>query len=154
MKVILLQDVPKLGRRGQIKEVADGFGRNYLMPKGLAEPATEGAVKELEERNTVVDKRAEKELAHAQEQAAQLDGMDITIAAKANEQGDLYAQVSPKMIADVLGEKGHIISLRQVTISEPIKKTGEYPVKIIFNDGIEAEVTVTVAPEKEKEKSA
>jgi len=151
MKVILLQDVPKLGRKNDLKSVADGFGRNYLIPKGLARPATKGAVDELAQISAQEEAAAKEELVAAQKRAEELDGLEVPVIVKANDQGELYAQISAKMVVDALQEMGHKISLRQVTISEPIKKTGEYPVRIVFNDGIESEIQLIVSAEDEEE---
>ena len=147
MKVILLQDGPKFGKKSDVKDVADGFGRNYLIPKGLAKPATTTAVGELEGRRAEEAKQAEEELARAQAEALVLDGIEVEIHAKANEQGELYAQVPTKAVAEALNTQGHNITQKQITISEPIKRVGEHVVKVVFNDGIEAEVRVVVTPE-------
>ena len=149
MKVILLQDVPKLGKKNDVKEVADGFGRNYLIPKGLAEAATESVVNEATQRKAGEEKRAEEELRMAQDQAALVDGVEVQITSKANELGELYAQVPAKTIAEALGAKGYTVLAKQIAIPNPIKHIGEHAVTLTFNDGIEAEVKVVVVPEVE-----
>lgn len=144
MKVILLTDVPKLGRKNEIKTVADGFGRNYLVPKGLAKAATGETEKEVETLKEVDKIKAEKALVEAQKQAGELEGLIALIKAKSNEKGELYAQLHPSDIASKLKELEYKVSEKQIRIEKPIKKVGEYKVPITFSEGIEAEVKVIV----------
>jgi len=147
MKVILLKDVPQLGRKDEIKNVADGFGRNYLLPKGLAVAATEQVQKAADESRVKLSIEAEKALQETQKSAEEIEGLTLVIKSKANEKGDLYAQVHESDIVKKLKELGFSVSAKQIKIDEPIKRTGEYKVPIVFSEGIEAEVKAIVEPQ-------
>ena len=149
MKVLLLKDVYKLGRAGDIKKVADGYGRNYLIPQGLALPATESSVK-LAERiaEKATERRAilNKEL---QGIAEILQGMEIEFGVRASETGKLYGSVSPQMIADKIKELKDIDVERTQIVTESIRHLGEYVVPISLTLDLIPEVTVIVIREGE-----
>ena len=149
MKVLLLKDVYKLGRAGDIKKVADGYGRNYLIPQGLALPATDSSVK-LAERiaEKATERRAilNKEL---QGLAEILQGMEIEFGVRASETGKLYGSVSPQMIADKIQELKEIEVERTQIVTESIRNLGEYIVPISLTLDLIPEVTVIVVREGE-----
>lgn len=149
MKVLLLKDVYKLGRAGDIKKVADGYGRNYLIPQGLALPATDSSVK-LAERiaEKATERRAilNKEL---QGLAEILQGMEIEFGVRASETGKLYGSVSPQMIADKIKEHKEIEVERTQIVTESIRNLGEYIVPISLTLDLIPEVTVIVVREGE-----
>lgn len=147
MKVILLKDVNKLGKRFDIKEVADGYARNFLLSKNLAKPATEAAVKALETEKAAAEAMAVLDLAQTQDLVARLDGQEIEIPAKVSEEGNLYAGLTPQKISKVLQEKGYDVRKNQVRISGPIKEVGEYEVIVEFSHGLEAKVKIIVSEE-------
>ncbi len=149
MKVLLLKDVYKLGRAGDIKKVADGYGRNYLIPQGLALPATDSSVK-LAERiaEKATERRAilNKEL---QGLAEILQGMEVEFGVRASETGKLYGSVSPQMIADKIKELKDIEIERTQIVTESIRNLGEYIVPISLTLDLLPEVTVIVVREGE-----
>jgi large subunit ribosomal protein L9 len=133
MDVILLQDVARLGEAGEVRKVAAGYARNYLIPNGLAVLATKGSLRELEQRRKVEAKR-EKELAEeAKELAGRLDGITLTISAKTGEKDRLYGSVTTGDIAQALeAETGAAVDRRKIELEEPIRQLGIYtiPVKL------------------------
>jgi large subunit ribosomal protein L9 len=148
MKVILLKDIPKLGRKRDVKEVSVGFARNYLFRRGLAKPATEGALTEHEARVKRDTARAEKELTEAQDTVARIDGMEVVIPVRVTEKGSTYSSVTAQSIIKALEANGIKISARQVQLERPIEMVGEHIVPLMFSEGLEAELKVTVVPEK------
>lgn len=148
MRVILLQDVEKLGKKYDIKEVADGYARNFLIPKGLAKPATEEALQWLAIQKEIETKRAEEDLKKVQEIASAVDDQEIIIPVKVGEQDELFESITAQRIAEKLKELGFDIKKTQIALSEPIKELGEFPVKIKFEHNLEAEIKVIVVEEK------
>ena len=146
MKVILCKDVPGTGKKGQICEVADGYARNFLLKKGLAEPATTATAKEMREIEERKKREHEKELKQFQKAASTLDGEEIEINAKTTTEGKLYAAVHEQMIADTIKKRFRIlIDPRCIVLSRPIKEVGSYHVIIEFGHGLEAELTINVS---------
>ncbi|HAA89057.1 MAG: 50S ribosomal protein L9 [Thermoanaerobacterales bacterium 50_218] len=147
MKVILCQDVKNLGKKGDIVEVAEGYGRNYLFPRGLAVPASEGKIKEaklLKEGKARKEERARRE---AQEMAKKIEGRVVKIASRAGEEGKLYGAVTSRDIARALSEiLGKEIDKRKVELEEPLKMLGSYPVSVRLYPGVQAKITVEVVP--------
>jgi large subunit ribosomal protein L9 len=147
MKVILLQDVKKLGKKYEVKEVKDGFARNFLIPQGLAKIATKKALAWLEKQKEAEEKRAEEALKKVQEQASSLDGLELIIPVKVGEQGQLFESITSQKISEKLKELGFEIKKSQVDLEEPIEKIGEFPVKIKFDHNLEAEIKIIISPE-------
>lgn len=143
MKVILLEDLPGLGKTDQIKEVADGYAKNFLFVKHLAVAASPHAVAEREARHKKQKRNAECELREQQELACQLDGYEVEIAGKASAAGSLYAAVGPQKVADYLREHGYKVTKEQI-IMKPIKEAGEYKAMVKLGHGLESNVTVIV----------
>ena len=148
MRVILLQDVENLGKKYEIKEVNDGYARNFLIPKGLAKPATEEALKWLETQKEAEAKKAEEELKMVQERATAIDGLEVIIPVKIGEDGQLFESITSQKISEKLKELGFDIKKSQIELAEPIKELGEFPVKIKFEHNLEAEIRVIVIEEK------
>lgn len=148
MKVILLQDVENLGKKYEVKNVKAGHARNFLIPKGLAKPATKEVLKWLETQKEIEEKRAEEELKKAQEIASKLDGQEVTIPVKVGEEGQLFESITLQKIWEKLKELGFEIKKGQIDLTEPIKELGEFPIKIKFEHNLEAEVKVIVTEEK------
>lgn len=148
MKVILLQDVPKVGRRLEIKTVSEGFARNYLFPKKLASVATPAAILKLEQEREDEVERAKQELSKTQDLASQLDGLEIEIPTRISERGETYGSISNQKIAQILQSMGYDIKKSQVVLKEIIKKLGSYLVTITLIHGLEAEIRVTIVEEK------
>jgi large subunit ribosomal protein L9 len=149
MKVLLLKDVYKLGRAGDVKRVADGYGRNYLLPQGLAVLATSGALKQVEGiRQHAETNRAvlNKELSGVAEILARLT---LTFPAKAGETGKLYGSITSQMIADAIKEKVGIEVDRRQMDSEPIRTLGEHKTNVRLTVDLIPEITVIVHREGE-----
>ncbi|MEK7653324.1 MAG: 50S ribosomal protein L9 [Patescibacteria group bacterium] len=144
MKVILLKNIPKLGEAGEIREVSDGYARNFLLAKNLVEPATEENVKKLELEKEMKAKLAEEDLVVMEKIAERLNGTAIEIKGRVNEEGRLYAAITAPMIIKNLKEIGFEVKKGQVVLPEPIKEAGEYPVTVTLDHGLEAEITVIV----------
>ncbi len=144
MQVILLKNIPSLGNRGDIKDVTPGYARNYLIPQGWAEVVTEARVAALAKTNQQQAKRAVKDLVATEQLADKLNGRLIEISAKANEDGKLYAAVSPAAIVKILKNQGFNIHKTQIVLPAPIKELGEVPVTISLDHGLEAEITLNV----------
>lgn len=154
MKVLLLKDVYKLGRAGDVKNVADGYGRNYLLPQGLATMATPGAMKQAERiRKTAAAERARlnEELGSV---AEVLEGLEMAFPVKAGETGKLYGSVTTQMIAEAIeAETGAIVEKRQID-SEPIRSLGVHQISVRLTMDLVPEVTVLVHREGEPPESA
>lgn len=145
MKVILLQKVAGLGEPEEIKEVADGYARNFLFPNHLAVQASLQAVNELKIRRKKRTKDAEEDLRQQEHLAEELDGLELEIKQKINEQGSLYAAVNSQQITQILNKRGYKIDKKQI-VFETVKDVGEYKARIKLHHGLEAEVTVVVNP--------
>lgn len=146
MKVIFLQDVSGTGKKGEVKEVADGFARNFLLSKNLAKMASRQALQELEQKAAQEKKQMEQELKENQQWARQLDGVELEAREKTTKAGGLYAAVDGKKIAALIkAELKVAIDPKQVKLKTPIKAAGEHQVIIEFGHGLEAVVTVRVA---------
>ena len=147
MRVIFLKDVEDIGKKYEVKEVKDGYAKNFLIPQGLAEPATKEALKKLELQKEIEEKEAEDELKKIQALASSIDGQEITISVKVGEEGQLFESISPQKILDGLKKLGFDVKKRQIEFDEPIKTLGEFPVKVKLEHNLEAEITVTVTKE-------
>jgi len=145
VKVILLKDVSNLGKKGDIVNAADGYARNFLFPKGLAEPVTEGRLQEIA-RNA--DARAKKEKRieeQARALAARLKGLTVKVAVRTGEGGKLFGSVSTKDIATALEEQHKIsVDRKKLELKEPIKSLGTYQVLARLYPGVQAEFAVEV----------
>lgn len=148
MKVLLIQNVKNLGKEGEIKEVADGYARNYLIPQGLAREATTTLLKETQERKVKEQKQKDKEKIQAQEFREKLDGKAITIKAKTGGGDKLFGAVTAREIAEVLKQEMKVdIDKKKIDLAEPIKHLGQYQIKLKIYPSIQAELTVIVAAE-------
>lgn len=149
MKVILLKDVPGTGKKGEVKDVADGFARNFLFRQTIARPANPKAMAELSALKKKMAKEAEAELKDQQRTASVLDGQLIEVSGKVNEHGTLYAAISPAALAKAVKEKfGVAVLPGQFTIPEPLKAVREHDIHVTFSHGLEIDMTVNVAPSK------
>ena len=148
MKVILLQDIPKLGKKFEVKEVADGHAQNRLIPEGLVKPATKEALEWVEMQKELAGKAEEESLAKSQEMASQLDDMEVQLLLKVGEEGQLFEAVNAQKISDRLKEMGYGVKKSQVKLEEPLKELGEFPVKLSFEHNLEAEIQVIIAEQE------
>jgi large subunit ribosomal protein L9 len=148
MNVLLIQDVDNLGYAGDVKEVANGYGRNYLIPQKMAVLATPGALKQAETIRKAAEKRRAQETADAQSVAGQLAGLELAFERRAGETGKLYGSVTSADIAEAIMAKTEIeVDRRRVALPEPIRSLGEQEVTIKLMIDVSATVKVTVLPE-------
>jgi large subunit ribosomal protein L9 len=145
MKVILLEDVKNIGKKGEIINAKDGYARNYLFPKKLAIEATEANLRSLEAAKSRKEEKENELLQEAKALEEELQKKTIVIKAKTGEQGKLFGSITTKEIADIL-EKDHKISIdkKKFDLEEPIKTVGEYKVKIKLHPQVSAELKVIV----------
>lgn len=146
MKVILKQDVKKLGVTGDIKEVADGYARNFLFPQGLADVATEEAVEKVEEARKQKEKEVKKRKEEFSKTASQLQGKEIKIKAKEKD-GKLFGSISGKDISEELKKQGAEVDEKAIILDNPIKEIGEYDVKLDFEGAAKTSVKLVVEKE-------
>lgn len=148
MRVIFLKDVENVGKKYEVKEVKNGYARNFLIPQGLVKPATEDALKKLELQKEIEEKKAEEDLKKVQELANSIDGQEITIPVKVGEEGQLFESITSQKIYEKLKKIGFDIKKKQIELEKPIETLGEFPVKIKFEHNLEAEITLIVVEEK------
>ncbi len=144
MKVILLEDVASLGKQDAVVEVSDGHARNFLFPQNLAVPATEEALQRMKERETIAKKQSHKAIVAMGKVAEKLDGYEITLEEKVNDDGVLYAAVTQKVIAKALKKAGFEIDEEMVELSAPLKSPGTKSVIINLPHNFEAEIRLTI----------
>ncbi|MDX1535486.1 MAG: 50S ribosomal protein L9 [Candidatus Spechtbacterales bacterium] len=144
MKVILLQDVKKLGKKWEVKDVSDGYARNYLFPRNLAKKATEDAINDLKETMRQQEEIANEELQELEDSVASVDGYEIVLEEKADDKGKLYASVKEDKIVKALKAKGFKVKKSFIKLDNPLKETGEYTVSLEFDHGLEAEIKVII----------
>ncbi|OGP79325.1 MAG: 50S ribosomal protein L9 [Deltaproteobacteria bacterium RBG_16_64_85] len=147
MKVILREDVEKLGKAGDIVKVADGFGRNYLIPRQLAVPANVRNLKALEHDRRVIEARAKKTRKTAESLAEKLASVSLTISAKAGEEGKLFGAITSRDIAEAMEKAGVPVDRKTVLLQDPIKQLGDYKVKIKAGSDLHPEISVSVVAE-------
>ena len=147
MKVILLQEVKKLGDRGDVKEVSNGYARNFLIPKGLAMEATPKALKDLETQKKTLERKEQDEKEKMEALAEKLKGVKVTLNARVGEGGKLFGSVTSKDIAQKLQEQGYNVDRRKIDLGEPIRGLGSYTVTLKLHPEISAEIEVIVEEE-------
>ncbi len=147
MKVILKENVPSLGTAGDVVKVSDGYGRNFLIPKGLAVEASNKNIKVLDQEKKSIEKKVDKQRGEAEQLQAQLQGMECIVYRKEGDQGKLFGAVTAKDIEKTLSEQGVTVDRKNIVVPEPIKSVGNFPVKIKIYSGMAAEITVIVRGE-------
>jgi large subunit ribosomal protein L9 len=147
MKVILREDVPNLGKSGDLVSVKPGFGRNYLLPRKLAVLANEANVHQLEHNRAVISARQGKLRDAAQSQAKSLDAVVLRIKRKVGEQDKLFGSVTSLDIAEGLAAQGLKVDRRSIHLAEPIKTTGKHAVEIRLHREVTSTIHVEVSPE-------
>lgn len=148
MKVILTQDVKKLGLKGQVLEVSDGYARNFLIPQGLAHEATKTKLKEIQEKSVKDERKKSSEKEKAEALKIKLDGKKVEIKVKAGTGDKLFGAVTTREIADILQEElGVSMDKKKIEIGEPIKHLGKYNIKLKIYPSVQAEIKLIVAPE-------
>jgi large subunit ribosomal protein L9 len=147
MKVIFLQDVKGQGKKGEIKEVSEGYARNFLLPKGVVQLATEGAKKTLNQQAASVQKKKDNEKKEAQELAVRLNELKIVIKAKAGEGGRLFGAITSKQIAEALEQQGIVIDKRKIELDDPIRVLGVTKVAVKLYPDVKGTLSVQVLEE-------
>ncbi len=154
MEVILKEDVPKLGSRGDVVKVADGYGRNFLLPKKLAIEATVANKAVIEQMKAAAVRKAAKDKADAELLAKQYDGVSLTFTRRAGEHDALFGSVTSSDIAHELENRGFKIDRRRIELDQPIKTIGEFDVTIRLHKEVSTKIKVTVVKEQTEEAQA
>ena len=147
MEVILREHVDNLGKRGEIVKVADGFARNYLLPRKLALPATEGNRKHVERERKIMESREAQEKAGAEAVATRLAAVDIAIPRRVGDTEQLYGSVTASDIVDFLKSKGFEVDRRKLILPEPLKALGEFDVPLKLHREVTVPLKVKVVKE-------
>lgn len=147
MKVILLKDVKGLGKAGEVKEVADGYARNCLIKKGVAEEGTSVKINSLNIKKSAEEFHRQEEIKELKARAAALNGKEIKLRIRCGENGKIFGSVTSKEIADAVSENGYTVDKKKVILKDPIKNVGAYTVEIKFLQDASAKIKVNVIPE-------
>ena len=151
MKVLLLEDVEKLGLAGKIVTVADGYARNYLIPRGLAKAASAGALNQADQIRQAGERKRARQLADAQTLAQHIQGITLTFQARAGEKGKLYGSITTADLAEALGrELGQEVDRRKI-VSDPLRQLGEHSIQMRLMGEVSATFKVVIEPEAGKE---
>lgn len=146
MKVILTKDVPKLGKSGEMRAVADGYATNYLIPQKLAVPAAGGAYRAWQHDIASREDKRTRERAEAEIAATRIASTTLTMGVKVGDGGKLYGSITTKDIGDALARRGIEVDRHKIDLEEPLKTLGTYKVAVKVYQGMTAEVTVVVEP--------
>jgi len=149
MEVILRADVPKLGHRGEVVNVADGYARNYLLPRKMAVAATAGNKKVIEQEKTASVRREVTDKTQAEQLAKMLADVTVVVARKAGEEDQLYGSVTSIDVAEALQAKGYSVDRRKIQLEDPIRTLGEFQVPLRLHRNVEAAVKLQVVREAE-----
>jgi large subunit ribosomal protein L9 len=147
MEVILKEHVENLGRRGDIVKVAEGYARNYLLPRKLALAVTEANKKQIERERKIADVREQEEKTRAEAMASRLANMEISVARRVGENDTLYGSVTAADIAQALEKQGFEIDKRRIQIADPLKQLGEFTIPVKVHREVTAQVTLKVVKE-------
>lgn len=144
MKVLLKQDVAKIGKKGELLEVKEGYARNFLIPNGLAVEASGGALKQLEEEKKAQDRRKLKEKEEAQALAGKIGNVSLVLRHKAGDEGRLFGSITSSEIAEGLKQKGFEVDKKKIVLDDPIRLVGDYTVKLKMHPEVSATINVQV----------
>src|SRR5215475_5939758 len=147
MKVIFLDDVITVGRRGEVRDVSDGYARNFLLPKRLAMPATAGNLKNLDHIRKQQDAKADRIRGQAESLKARIEALACEERRQASEEGKLFGSVTAQDLADFLGTRGIAMDRKRITLDEPIKALGDFSVSMRRHPEVSAQLKVTVVRE-------
>ena len=145
MKVILLQDVEDVGKKYEVKEVKDGYARNFLIPQKLVKLANKKNMQWLESQKDELELEAVEDLKKVQELASKIDEMEVSISVKVGPEGQMFEAINQTKIAERLKEMGYEVKKSQITLEKPLKEVGEFPVKLNLDHNLEAEIKVIIA---------
>jgi large subunit ribosomal protein L9 len=146
VKVILTRDVPKLGKSGEMKTVADGYATNFLIPQKFAVPAAGGAYRAWQHDIASREEKRQRERAEAEIAATRIASTTLTMGVKVGEGGKLFGRITAQDIADALGRRGITVDKNKVDLDQPLKSLGTYKVAVRVLSGLTPEVTVVVEP--------
>lgn len=144
MEVILKQDIKDLGKAGDVVEVKEGYGRNFLIPRGMAVPVDKGNLKKLKHEKKVARMKKARELEEAKQIQERLNELTVTLQAKTGEQGRLFGSITSSDIASALEKEGVTIDRRKIDLAEPLKNLGAYTIPVKVYAGVTAELKVVV----------
>jgi len=147
VQLILRDDVPNLGKIGDVVRVKPGYARNFLLPRGLAVEANPKNLRVLEHQKRVIAAKADREHKSAEASAKRLDGLQLTVRARAGEEGRLFGSVTNMDVERLLADRGFAIERRRILLDEPIKQLGTYPITVQVGRAVRATVQLTVEPE-------
>lgn len=148
MKVVLLEDIKNLGKQYEIKEVADGYARNFLMPKDLVKVATDETVQWANDMQALQAEKAALELEKTGDTASVMEGLEVEIIVKVGDQNQLFEKINAQKIAAKLKEMGYDIKKNQIELENDIEDIGEYDVKVKFEHNLEVQIKVIVSAEE------
>jgi len=148
MKVILIKDIEKLGKKYEVKEISSGYARNYLIPKKLVVQATDKLLKWAETERKGQEQKAEEKLKKISNSVSEIDGLEVEILVKVGEDGQLFEKINQQKISDALKKLGYEIKKTQIELEEPLQEIGEFPVKLKFQDNLEGEIKIIIGEEK------
>ena len=146
MKVILTRDVAKLGKTGEMKNVADGYAQNFLIPQKLAVPASGGAFRAYQHDIASREEKRKREREEAEIAATRIGSTTLTMGVKVGEGGKLYGSINSQDIAEALGRRGIVVDKHKIELESPIKSLGTYKVAVKVLSGMTPEVTIVVEP--------
>jgi large subunit ribosomal protein L9 len=149
VQVILRDDVPNLGKIGDVVRVKPGYARNFLLPRGLAVEANPKNLRMLEHHKRVITAKADREHKSAEASAKRLEGLQLTVRARAGEEGRLFGSVTNMDVERLLAEKGFQVDRRRIALDEPIKQLGTFPITVQVGRTVRVTVQLTVEPESE-----
>lgn len=147
MKVILLQEVKGQGKKGEVIDVNEGYARNFLIKKGLAEAATASKINDINQKKAATDFHKAEEIKATRSLAKELNGKSFTVKIKAGQGGKVFGSVTGANISDALKESGYSVDKKKVVLSQPIKNVGQYEVDLKLMENISAKINVTVEAE-------
>ncbi len=147
MKVILLQDVKGQGKKGEVIEVNEGYARNFLIKKGLAEAATASKLNDINQKKAAADYHHAEEVKATRELAKEISGKTFTVRIKAGQGGKVFGSVTGANISDALQQAGYSIDKKKVVLAQPIKNTGVYDIDLKLMEGITSKIKISVEAE-------
>lgn len=149
VQVILRDDIPNLGKIGEVVRVRPGYARNFLFPRGLAVEASQKNLDVVEHHKRLIEAKAAREHKSAEAVAKRLDGLKLTVQARAGEEGRLFGSVTTMDVERLLAEKGFHVERRRIALEEPIKQLGTFPIAVQVGRQVKVTVELTVEPESE-----
>lgn len=147
MKVILLQDVKRQGKKGEVVDVNEGYARNFLVKKGFAEIATASKLNDITQKKSAADFHKAEEIKATKEMAKEINGKSFTVKIKAGANGKVFGSVTSQNVSDALQLAGYAVDKKKIVLSSPIKNLGEYEVDLKLLEGISAKIRISVEAE-------